>query len=351
MMSRLIEDHEKELQWSHRKREQEVAEVKSLCQVHESIQELVREWKMSAEAMGELQNFVTSKQERMMNESVLEVQDRERSVSTLLKKLDSFVDLREQLSGLVEEQKDFMLRDRKDLEQERKQWERDQKKLQQALEEERNEMRMQRESLDQEVRKLQDQKLQAQRDQESMGREREEMERERRQVQQQISLLHDLETQSHNLATSQILLDQDKSKLLELAQQVMRRAEELEVLTTTACRERDEGLAARLRAETLLKDVEKKSALAQEKLETVEEKERLLKDQIRFVESERLAVKEMKDKIVCSLCNSALQSYGRLPDDTPLLIWQMTGQRESALLAQEAAFLDRLRAGHKTPFD
>ena len=346
MMNRLVEDHEKELQWSQRKREEEIAEVKALCEVHQSIQDLVKEWKNSAEEMHEIQSLVTSKQGRMMNESVVDVQERERSVSSLLKKLDSFVSLREQLSGLAEEQRDLMTRERREMVQERRDWERDQKQQQQDLQEERHEMRMQRESLDQESRKLHDQKLQAQKDQDAIARERQEVEQEHRQVQQQISLLHDLEAKSHNLATSQILLDQDKGKLLHLAQQVMRRAEELEVLANIASRERDEGLAARTRSEALLRDLETRSAVVQEKLETVEEKERLLKDQIRFVESERLAVKEMKDRIVCSLCNSGLQSYGRLPEETPLLIWQMTGQRESALLAQEAAFLERLRSGH-----
>jgi Fas-binding factor 1 len=359
MMTRVRQDHEKELQWSHRKWQEEVEQVKSLSQAHGSIQDLVIKWKASAEEMQQLQNIVTSNQERMMNESVVELEQRGKTLSSLLQKLEPFTSLRSQLSDLVEEQKDLIVRERAELRQERNDWLRDQRKSQADQEEERHEIRMQRDSLNQEISKLHEQKLQVQRDQESITREVQEIERQRLQVQQQLSQLSDLEARSHNIATSEILLNQDKSQLLDLAQQVMRRAEELEALTMTAARERDSGIAARARAESLLKDVEKRSESVQEKLDTVQEKERLLKDQIRFLESERQAVKEMKDRIVCTLCNSSLQSYGRIPhppptmsmDETPLLIWQMTGQRESALLAQEAQFLDQLRAGHKGSID
>lgn len=348
MMTRVSEDHVKELQWSHKRREEEADEVKALSQVHQSIQDLVKQWQSSAREMHDLQSIITTKQGQIINESVAELHDRERDVSHLVKKLDSFVSLREQLSVLTEEHRDLIVSERRELSQEKRDWERDHKKMQQDLEEERNEVQTVKQSLDQEMRKLQDQKSKAQQEREEMERQRQEIEHERNQVRQQINQLHDLEAKSHSLETSQILLDQDKVNLLELAQQVMRRAEELESLTATASRERDEGLAARTRSEALLKDVEKKSAIVQEKLETVEEKERLLKDQIKFVESERLLVKDMKDRIVCRLCNTGLQSYDRMPDETPLLIWQMAGQRESALIAQEADFLNRLRTDQKT---
>lgn len=352
LITRLQEQHEKELLWSRRRQEDAEAEVHALNQAHEAVRQLVKDWQASSDNMRQLQHFVTTRQEKMMDDSLSEVQDRERSVSRILKQLESLLGLRDEISGLVQQEKEVIVKERSEMAQQRRSWERDHESREQELRDQAVKLRQERESLDQEARKLQEQALGLRGDREALTRERQQLQEQETRVHQQISLLQDLETKSQNLATAQILVDQDRESLVTLAHQVLTRAQELESLANTATRDREEGLAARKRADILLKDLEQRSLLVQEKLETVEEKERLLKDQIRFLESERQAVLQMKERIVCSLCNSSLQSFSQrgmmVPEETPILVWKMAGQEEAARLAQEAQFIAGLRSGHKT---
>ncbi|CAG2181574.1 unnamed protein product [Oppiella nova] len=97
------------------------------------------------------------------------------------------------------------------------------------------------------------------------------------------------------------------------------------------------------------------------------EEEKINKMKVK-VEQELDFIKETKDNIVCNLCSSGLNRvklngmtrtslqdmanvpsfYGSnqwsgLPDDRALLIWQITGQQDAALLQQETAFINAIR--------
>ena len=351
-VTRLQKDHDKECDRLNQIRAQSESQLLSIQQLHDSQKDLLKVWNESTDQMRQIQSLLVQKQEKGLQESVHEVRDREEHIRSLVQRLDSLCDIKQEFTSLAEDQRRLIENERKQVSQERKEWETRREKEMQELDERKESVRQDRETLERESGKLNLVKQEIWKEKDAVNREKQELEQQRLDVEQRISRLQHLEVEKQTVATSQILLDQEKGKLLELAEQVRSRAEELEVLTSLAAREREDGLTARSRGEELLKQAEEKDRVIQEKLETVEEKERLVKDQLRLLEQEKLAIKEMKDRVLCSLCNSGLQSYPRgvmmePSEPLPLLIWQSAGEKDAAFLAREAEFIRGLRAGDR----
>lgn len=431
-MRKVSEDHEQDLSRLRRIKEQEIESVNALQNHGLSLEALLDKWEKSAQQIEQLHKSVITKQEEILKHkfSDIEVKNKhledvevnwhsliteleiERSrCSDETKKLYDIIEQQKQLlqseQRQVMEDKLFLEENKKKQIQEKQSFDTECNRIRDALRKETEAVNEERIKLKEELNCLEAKKneinLKEIESKQTLKKEKEEINRLFKEAEERRNELHReatqlqhqrmaLQAEQHQLEQRKLMFDVEKHKMQDLAQEIAKRAEELETLSEIALHEKREGHLAMDEADKFKRELDSRLKFIEEsfaKLRT--EEDRVNKTKVR-VEQELEYIKETKDNIVCNLCGSGLnrglpsirfnsnlskvysfsaklngitknslndfnnisafmgpnQWSGMQDTDRALLIWQITGQQDAALLEQETAFVNAIRSQTQT---
>ncbi|XP_054159825.1 fas-binding factor 1-like [Oppia nitens] len=408
-IQKINEEHEHDLTRIRKIKEQEIESVNALQNHGLSLQSLLSKWEKSAQQIEDLHKDVIAKQEEILKHKLIDIDLKNKRMDEVEVNWHSLInelqlersrcsDEQKRLQELIEQQKHLIQNEQKrliderlDLETNRKQLNEDRltfdveynkfkdnmTKESQLLAEDRIKVKDELINLEIKRNELNLKELESQ---QNFNKEKNEIKLLFKEIEDKRNDLHKQQTEvqyhrmtiqseQHSLEQKKLMFDMERNKMQDLAQEIAKRADELENLGQIALQEKREGHMAMDEAERFRQELDSKLKFIETsfaKLKTDEEKVYQMKVK---VEQELEYIKEVKDNIVCSLCSSGLnrvklnkginKSSQDLPifssfyglnnqwptfqDDRSLLIWQITGQQDAALLEQETAFINGIR--------
>ncbi|CAG2104852.1 unnamed protein product [Medioppia subpectinata] len=411
---KLSEEHEHDLSRIRKIKEHEIESVNALQNHGLSLESLLSKWEKSAAHIEELHKNVISKQEDILKNKFTDIEVKNKRLDEVEVNWHSLVneleversrcsDEQKKLYDTIEQQKQLIQSEQKRHFEERLELERDRKKLTEERLTFDAECNRLRDNMRKENDLLAEDRLKAKEEftnlemrrneqnikeldsQQNLNKERNEIKLLFRDIEEKRNTLHkeesaihqmriSLQSEQHSLEQRKLMFDMEKVKMQELAQEIAKRAEELESLGEIALHEKREGHMAMDEAEKFRIELDSKLKFIENSFTKLrEEEEKLNKLKVK-VQQELDYIKETKDNYVCNLCSSGLNrvrmtgmtknsipdftnltpfyapnQWSGVPDtDRALLIWQITGQQDAALLEQETAFINGIRTQTQT---
>lgn len=346
MIRRLTQQHEADIERLGRIKSQELDALNALHNQSNSLENLIDKWQLNADRIENLHKSLMQKEEESIRDKVQALEGKEKSLNlleegwlTVKREIEreklSYQDTNEKLTRLIDDQRniiekerDEMLEERKLLFSERKSFEEERSRIE-------SDLTKQRELLNRELEETKDKsdrldertimlvkketefssresehKNEILKEKEELARMRNELNDERKSLISGQSIFQEslakLQNEQQLFEQKKLLFDSEKDKLRLLAERIIEKAGELEILGETAIKDRIEGAKALETATMIKEQTEKRLEKTKQKLDKLAAESIRIESEKQKLYQEWTALKETKNLIVCSVCGGAL---------------------------------------------
>ena len=349
-VGRLIEQHEQDLERLRKIKEREIETLQSFQTKFGNLDELLVKWQQNSSKMESLQAKLSIEQDKLLGQRLSDIDVKDKQIENIEQKwlqladnLRSERDAAEQLKSLfvrtVEDQKQFVQKEREQLRDDRNEFENERnrfaderRQIELKLEKSRDlidqtavDQRKRDESLRAKEKQLNDQQLELmrkenewrvnyERESDRLVSQAKQLDKEQLRVSgEQNELKRGRETLNAErklFEQKKELFDKEKAKLEVLAGTIVKRSEELQELSETVNLDRKENERLFNESEKLKGEFDEKLKLLEANLVELKRRELQLERQSELVHREWQELQEAKLHVLCSLCSGSLNQGG-----------------------------------------
>lgn len=363
-VGRLIEQHEQDLERLRKIKEREIETLQSFQTKFGNLDELLVKWQQNSSKMESLQAKLSIEQDKLLGQRLSDIDVKDKQIENIEQKwlqladnLRSERDAAEQLKSLfvrtVEDQKQFVQKEREQLRDDRNEFENERnrfaderRQIELKLEKSRDlidqtavDQRKRDESLRAKEKQLNDQQLELmrkenewrvnyERESDRLASQAKQLDKEQLRVSGEQNELkrgrEALNAERKLFEQKKELFDKEKAKLEVLAGTIVKRSEELQELSETVNLDRKENERLFNESEKLKGEFDEKLKLLEANLFELKRRELQLERQSELVHREWQELQEAKLHVLCSLCSGSLNQGG--------LIQRFVGQMSSEVV-------------------
>lgn len=349
-VGRLIEQHEQDLERLRKIKEREIETLQSFQTKFGDLDELLVKWQQNSQKMESLQHKLSIEQDKLLGQRLSDIDVKDKQIENIEQKwlqlagnLQSERESSEQLKSLfvrtVEDQKQFVQKEREQLREDRNEFENERnrfaderRQIELKLEKSRDlidqsaiDQRKQDESLRAKEKKLNDQQIELmrkenewrvnyERESDRLAGQAKQLDKEQLRLsgeQNELKRGRDaLNSERKLFEQKKELFDKEKAKLEALAATIVKRSEELQDLSETVNLDRKENERLFNESEKLKREFDEKLKLLEANLLELKRRELQLERQSEIVHREWQELQEAKLHVLCSLCSGSLTNQG-----------------------------------------